>query len=119
MDRNKREQIVKKVLATRDRARSKLLTVRVKLKRILEQNERKTELNKTGNRKSLNPTFVALMPPRKSHVGKNVSTAWSGVPSKPRYSSVQPKKRLYGGRFEAIDAAEPGAASAINKPRRL
>lgn len=104
MDRNKREQIVKKALATRDRARSKLLAVRVKLRRILEQNERKTKLNKTGNMKSLNPTLVSLMPSRKSHAGKNVSTTWSAVPQKPRYSSVQPKKRLYGRRFEAIDA---------------
>lgn len=83
----------------RDRARSSLLASRRRFKEKVESNKRLMAERRLAREKNNNPTFAPLEPKvlRKPYVCVSL------VPPKPRYSSVEPKMRLYGLRLELLD----------------
>jgi hypothetical protein len=63
-------------------------------------NEAEMDRRKRERLKSLNPTFVPLMFSREYARMIRNPVNWSSMPSKPKYSRVAPKPRIYGKRFE-------------------
>jgi hypothetical protein len=104
-----RMKAVKKAELARDWGRIKLLAIRSKLKFQVEGNESKMDLRRLEHAKSLNPTsrLKTLAAHEWAKLVRNPSN-WSSVPLKPKYSSVKPKPRVYGKRFEAWGKFEQG-----------
>jgi len=98
-----RTKVSKGAELARNRARTRLWEMRERYKLKVKGNEAEMDRRKQERRKSLNPTFVPLMPSREyARIIRN-PTNWSSVPSRPKYSSVDPKPRIYGKRFEVWD----------------
>lgn len=107
-EKKTRLKAVRKAELHRDEARNKLMAIRQRLERKVELNERKTERRKKENaRENQNPVVVSFMPSRESAKRmRNAVAPWSAIPAKPKYSSVAPRKRVYGKRrFDALEAA--------------
>lgn len=106
-EKNTRLNAVRKAELHRDEARNKLMAIRMRFKRKVEKNERKTDSRKKKHAtKNLNPSVVSFMPSRESaRRTRNAVATWSSVPAKPKYSRVTPRRRIYGKkRFEAVEA---------------
>jgi hypothetical protein len=106
-----RMKAVRKAEIARDRGRIKLLAVRRKLKFQVEVNESKIRMDwrRRKHAESLNPTtrLRTLAAHEWAKLVRNPSN-WSSVPLKPKYSSVKPKPRIYGKRFEVWEKFELG-----------
>ena len=95
-----KRRVGKQAELSRDRSRLKLWELRQRLKLKVRGNEEEMKRRKTESEKSLNPTFVPLMPSRKYAKMIRNPVNWSSVPLKPKYSRIDPKPRIYGKRFE-------------------
>ncbi|NHV97331.1 MAG: hypothetical protein HA494_06040 [Thaumarchaeota archaeon] len=100
-----RMKAVRKAELARDRGRIKLLAIRRKLKFQVEGNEAKMSRRKQEQAKNLNPTsrLRTLAAREWAKLVRNPSN-WSSVPLRPKYSSVKPKPRVYGRRFETVES---------------
>jgi len=87
----------------RDRARLRLWEMRQRYKLRVRRGEQEMERRKRERRKSLNPSFLSLMPSRKYAKQLRNPANWSAAPKKPKYSYVKPRERIYGKRFEVWD----------------
>lgn len=81
----------------RDRARDKLLEQRQRLKRKVELNAALMEDRKRAREKNLNPTAFPTLPENRALFKHSLTH--STVPSRPKYSRVQPKQRVYGNKW--------------------
>jgi hypothetical protein len=95
-----RTRVTKGAELARDRARVRLWDMRRRYKLKVVGNEAEIGRRKRERLKSLNPTFVPLMPSREYARMIRNPVNWSSMPSKPKYSRVDPKPRIYGKRFE-------------------
>ena len=95
-----RTKVTRGAELARDRARVKLWDMRRRYKLKVAGNEAEMDRRKRERLKSLNPTFVPLMPSREYARMIRNPVNWSSMPSKPKYSRVDPKPRIYGKRFE-------------------
>ncbi len=87
---------------SRDRSRARLLHARERYKLRVWKHERGMDARKAEQPSKLGPLAISLMPPRESAKRSRAAQArWTAIPSRPKYSSVAPKERLYGWRFEA------------------
>lgn len=93
-----KHQVMKQAELSRDRSRIKLWQMRQRIKLKVIRSEEEMKRRKTGSRKSLNPTFVSLMPSRKSAKMIRNPANWSSIPPKPKYSGVDQRPRVYGNR---------------------
>lgn len=84
----------------RDRGRLRLWEMRQRYKVRVRRGEQEMERRKSERRKSLNPSFLSLLPSRKYAIQLRNPANWSAAPRKPRYSHVKPRERIYGKRFE-------------------
>lgn len=87
----------KKMEKWRDRARDKLLEQRQRLKRKVELNAALMEDRKMEREKNLNPTAFPTLPENRALFKRSLTH--STMPSRPKYSRVQPKQRVYGNKW--------------------
>lgn len=103
--RRRKEMIAKSVARSkmaRDRSRARLMHARERYKLRVWKHESAMEERKAEQPSKLGPLAISLMPSRKSAKRFRLAQPrWSAVPSRPKYSGVAPKPRLYGLRFEA------------------
>ena len=95
-----RRKVTRGAELARDRARTRLWEMRRRYKLKVAGNEAEMDRRKRERLKSLNPTFVSLIPSREYARKIRNPVNWSSMPSKPKYSRVAPKPRIYGKRFE-------------------
>lgn len=96
-------KVRRKMEQWRDNARRKLLEMRRRYKSKVEQNEALMRAKKLNKEKSLNPSVVAFMPSKKFAKMLKGTAKWSGVPAKPKYSRLKPRKRIYGKRWKLLE----------------
>ncbi len=88
----------------RDRARQSLLEARRRYKFKVKRNEELMQKRKLDREKNLNISVVALMPGKKfAKIMKNAPAKWSSIPTKPKYSRVKPRARIYGERWKFME----------------
>lgn len=95
-----RTRVTRGAELARDRARTRLWDMRRRYKLKVAGNEAEMDKRKRERQKSLNPTFVPLVPSREYARMIRNPVNWSSMPLKPKYSRVAPKPRIYGKRFE-------------------
>ena len=103
----KTRHAVQKAKNNRDKARRKLLQQRKKLEQRREQNREQSENNKT-DRGSRNPTAHSTVPPQKTNAQNAARNSHSAVPSKPKYSKIPARERLYGLRLHRATSTDSG-----------
>jgi len=103
-------------LAT-DRARARLLVTRQRYELKVAGNEAEMDRRKLERVKSLNPTArLETMARRKWAKRIRNPVNWSSLPSKPKYSRITPKQRIYGKRFEVWEKKiEQGKSGQVSK----
>lgn len=89
---------VLKARANADQARRKLLAQRRKLARRRRRNRERVERNRerASNR---NPSTHSTVPRSDTNAEAAARSSSSTVPERPRYSSIPPRRRLYGSRL--------------------
>lgn len=92
------EKVKRKMQMWRDNARLNLIQNSIRYARKVELNRRLMEIRKGDRPKNLNPSVVSLQPKKRDKLGYNLST----IPTKPKYSDIRPRKRLYGMRLKSI-----------------
>lgn len=97
----KAKAAIRKAKVNRDRARQKLLMQREQLAERRESNRKQSERRKsdTSSDDNENPTVTSTLPRLRSNVENATRNGHSSVPEKPKYSDVEPRRRLYGLRF--------------------
>ncbi len=120
--RRRRKAMISKTVArsklSRDRSRVKLLHARERYKMKVWKHERGMAARKAEQPSKLGPLAVSFMPSKESAKrSRLVQPRWSAVPSKPKYSDVKPKERLYGLRFEAREKRLAKQESEEKKPK--
>ena len=108
-----KQRVTKQAKLARDKARLRLWEMRQKLKLKVKGNEGEMKRRKRELRKSLNPTFVPLMPSREYAKMIRNPANWASVPPKPKYSRIDPRLRVYGKRFEIWET------KLLGKPREM
>ncbi|MBI3412503.1 MAG: hypothetical protein HY051_00285 [Candidatus Aenigmarchaeota archaeon] len=88
----------KKMQMWRDRARSSLIQNSIRYARKVNLNKRLMVMKKAGRPKNLNPSAFSSQPEKR---GDRLGCKFSTIPARPRYSDIQPKKRLYGMRLKS------------------
>lgn len=102
---------------SRDRSRARLLHARERYKLRVEKHERGMKARKAEQPSKLGPLAVSLMPTRESAKRSRLAQPrWTAIPSRPKYSGVAPKERLYGRRFEAHEKRLAKQKSEEKKP---
>jgi len=94
---------IKRIEQWRDKARINIIEQRRRYKAKVERNERQTAEKKESWEKSLNPSAFSLMPKSRDRIRATHST----IPSRPRYSKVKPKERIYGDRWKKLEEPTP------------
>jgi hypothetical protein len=110
--RAKARRTVRTAAANRDRARRKLLQQRAKLARRRERNRKRVEANREASEgdDERTPSTHSTVPRADSNGEAAARHSTSTVPERPRYSSVPPRRRLYGlGLFRAGEGSGDGA----------
>ena len=110
-----RTRVTRQAELARDHARIRLWEMGRRYKLKVAGNEAEMDRRRRERLKSLNPTFVPLMPSRKYAKMIRNPVNWSSVPLKPRYSRAAPKLRIYGKRFEAEKKIEQSRSAQMSK----
>lgn len=100
------QRTIQKMEQWRDKARINIFAQRRRYKQKVKANQALMIAKKAGRLPNLNPSSKLDMlgfKPKSIHA---FGLTHSTVPSKPRYSLVKPKERIYGNKWKKIEKAE-------------
>ncbi len=112
-EKQNQEKAHKDAKEWRDRARESILRSRDRLKYILLKNEGKTKKKLANRRKNINPSFFPLI--RRFNRRDRPTFTHPLIPEKPKYSLIEPAKRLYGLKLKRHSTPKRELHPAIEK----
>lgn len=96
----------RKMQVWRDKARLKFLEQRRRIKLRVRRNASAMEERKKDREEGLNPLALSTMPESRRLL--KYPASHSTLPEKPRYSSVEPRERLYGNKWLKLGGRKNG-----------